>query len=288
MIKKKITFSILVLLYISLTQILYAQDSGLRYTFIAKDGSQIINVFLVQEKENTYIVQISNDNKTVVINKKNIEKLILLDSEAQEHFHPVIGKKSDIKLPAETEKKENSTGETNDYYLSLGLSGYGISNMNGSTSYDSGGWGAEFLPVLGFKNFEYFQTGLGLNYNKFDSTVPENSAAISLYCLFAYFQLSDKPEFLSFDNLYIRPFIGADLGGALLYKYSRSEDDDEDQSSTEKIYPKEPYYGLRLGVGINPGINIPVELLLSFQYSVVNDNDIQNFTKLSFGINYFF
>jgi hypothetical protein len=160
--------------------------------------------------------------------------------------------------------------------------------MNGSKNYNSGGWGAEFLPVLGFDKIDYFQTGIGLNYNKFDSSIPEKSSAISLYCLFAYFQLSDKPEFLSFDNFYLRPFIGADLGGALLYKYSRSEDDNEDQSGTEKIYPKEPYYGFRLGFGINPGISIPVELLLSFQYSVVNDNDIQNFVKLSLGINYNF
>jgi hypothetical protein len=288
--KQIIIFSSLVILFMTLTQTLYPQDSGRRYTFIAKDGSQIINVLLIQEKENTYIVQISNENKQIVINKKNIEKLIQIDSEVPQHFHPVIGKKSEIILPADSDQKQDSTSVTGDYYLSFGLAGYGISNLNGSESYNSGGWGGEFLSVLGFNKMKYFQTGLGLNYNNFDSSIPEKSSSISLYCLFAYFQISDKPEFLSFDSLYLRPFIGADLGGALLYKYSKKEDEEEDnnQSRTEKIYPEEPYYGFRLGFGVNPVNSIPVELLLSFQYSVVDDNDIRSFAKFSFGVNYYF
>lgn len=288
--KKKIIISSLVIIFFLSTQILYPQDSGRRYTFIAKDGSQIINVFLVQEKENTYIVQISDENKQIVINKKNIEKLIQIDSEVPQHYHPVIGKKSEIILPADSDQKQDSTSLMGDYYLTLGLAGYGISNLNGSESYNSGGWGAEFLSVLGFKKIEYLQTGLGLNYNNFDSSIPEKSSSISLYCLFAYFQLSDKPDIFSFDTVYLRPFIGADLGGALLYKYSKKEDEEEDnnQSKTEKIYPEEPYYGFRLGVGINPVNSIPVELLLSFQYSVVDDNDISSFAKFSFGVNYYF
>lgn len=278
------------IVFITIIQTLYAQESGRRYTFIAKDGSQIINVFLVQEKENTYIVQISDENKQIVINKKNIEKLIQIDSEVPLHYHPVLGKKSDIILPSDTDQKQDSTSVTGDYYLSLGLTGYGISNLSGSESYNSGGWGGEFISVLGFNKMEYFQTGLGLNYNNFDSSIPEKSSSISLYCLFAYFQLSDKPDILSFDKLYLRPFIGADFGGALLYKYSKKEDEEEDnnQSRTEKIYPEEPYYGFRLGFGINPVNSIPVELLLSFQYSVIDDNDISSFAKFSFGINYYF
>ncbi len=271
-----------------LTVNLSAQDSGRRYTFIAKDGSQIINAFLVQEKENSYVVQITDGNKTIVVSKKNIEKLIQLDSETQEHFHPVIGKKSDIVLPPDTDPKKGSIAEPRDYYLSLGISGYGITNLDSTKNYNSGGWGAEFLPVLGFKKYEHFQTGLGINYNRFNSSVPDTSSAISLYCLFAYFQISDKPDFLSFEKVYLRPFIGADFGGALLYKYSRSIDEEENKSRTEKIYPKEPYYGFRAGFGINPVNTLPVELVLSFQYSAIADNDIRSFAKFSLGINYYY
>lgn len=286
--KNIIIISSLLLSLFMLTEKISAQDSGRRYTFIAKDGSQIINVFLVQEKEKSYVVQISDGNKTVEISKKKIEQLILLDSKTQEHFHPVIGKKSDIVLPSDTDSKQDSTAGTRDYYLSLGFSGYGISNLNSKTVYNSGGWGAEFLPVLGFNRIDFFQTGIGINYNSFNSSVPEKSSSISLYCLFAYFQLSDKPEFLSFEKFYLRPFIGADLGGALLYKYSKSIDDNENESKTEKIYPKEPYYGFRAGFGLNPVNRVPVELVLSVHYSVIADNDISSFAKFSLGINYYF
>jgi len=296
--KNKITalkIPVLIILFCSVTA--YAQDAGRRYTFIAKDGSQIINVLLVHEKEDSYTVKIGHDNQEIVIQKKNIEKLVMTDSEKKIDYRPVLGKKSEPKKGADInqpagERKENP--ETDFTKIRLAAAVYKISTSGKDSLINAQGWGGELLPTMGIRQMDFIQLGAGFSYSRMDSSVQDKASNLSMTGIFGYLQLSHAPGFLSFEALTVRPFLGAAFGGALTYTYAKpviiqsGNEDGNKSAAGMKNFSLDTFYGFRGGIGISSLKYIPLEVLLGYQYSIILDNKIKNFMFYSAGVNFHF